>query len=150
MSIDVTRILSQIHADEGYRSIPYLCSAGVWTTGIGTTSIHGVAVTKDTAPISVEAALSELKSDVLDAQQDACELYSTYDSYTPRLQEILVMLVFQLGKTGLSKFVRMNAAIRSMDVNAWVAELIDSRLYRQSTNRIDRYITTLKAEPSYA
>jgi lysozyme len=45
---------------EGFRSNPYLCPAGVWTIGYGTTRFpDGSRVTKDTLPID-EARASEL------------------------------------------------------------------------------------------
>lgn len=149
MTIEVTRILSQLMSDEGYRSMPYLCTAGVWTIGYGATSWNGVPVNVGTPRVSLSAAIIELKSNVLDCMEEATQLYSTFDSYPARLQEILVMLVFQLGRTRLSKFVRMNEAIRSMDLRGWAREIEDSRLYRQATNRINRYLVTIKTSPSY-
>jgi hypothetical protein len=43
----------------------------------------------------------------------------------------------------LKTFVRMNRAIGRMDLTEWAFELEDSLLYRQCTDRIERYLVTI-------
>lgn len=49
---------------EGFRSKPYLDSAGVWTIGFGTTFINGMPVTKNTPAVTQDQATQYLLSDV--------------------------------------------------------------------------------------
>lgn len=53
--------LDLIKRFEGFKEKPYLCPAGVWTIGYGTTN----RVTKDTAPISREDAEMLLREDLM-------------------------------------------------------------------------------------
>lgn len=140
---DVKRLLKQLKADEGFRASPYLDTVGVWTIGHGSTSWGGYPVTGRNRAVTEAEAEVQLKADALDAVADAMHLYATLGSYPAQLQEILIMLAYQLGLPRLSRFVRMNRAIGRMDISGWSMELMDSKLYDQCTNRIDRYLDTL-------
>ena len=147
---NVTRLLNQLKSDEGFRAAPYLDSVGVWTIGYGATTYAGKAVSGRNRPITEAEAQEILKAHTLDAIDIATRMYSTFGTYTPELQEILIMLAFQLGEERLSGFVKMNAYIRSMNYVGWAHELLDSKLYDQATNRIDRYLDVIEAEAEHS
>jgi lysozyme len=141
--VNIDRLLRQLKRDEGYRSSPYMCSAGVWTLGYGCTRWDGADVSGYSRHCTEAEAETQLKACVLDAINDADRLYATFGSYPAQLQEVLVMLAYQLGYMRLNTFVRMNRAIGRMDLTEWAFELEDSLLYRQCTDRIERYLVTI-------
>ena len=50
---------------EGYSAVPYICSAGYWTVGWGSTwDLHGQRVTALTSPVDVEVATALLEREV--------------------------------------------------------------------------------------
>ncbi len=60
---------------EGFSAVPYLCPAGVWTIGFGTTILpDGTRVNKDTPAVSRETATSFLKVTAADAVISALKL----------------------------------------------------------------------------
>jgi lysozyme len=133
--------------EEGFRALPYADINGVWTVGYGNTRLAGEAVTPTTPPVSKEAAEEALKADVLDAIEHCQELYGElFARLSDVRQEVLVALAFQLGKRGLSKFERMNAAIAAGDIDGWCRELQDSRLFRQATFRTTRMIEAIRLD----
>lgn len=68
--------LAFVKGFEGFRAEPYKCPAGVWTIGYGTTQ----GITKDTVPITEEAA-----SRMLEADLD--EIASVVSKYLPELRQ---------------------------------------------------------------
>ena len=53
----------------------------------------------------------------------------------PAQQDVLTEMAFQLGGTGLMRFKKMLAAVRSADFETASEELLDSRLARQTPKR---------------
>ena len=58
------RCIALIKRFEGFSATPYLCPAGVWTIGYGTTSIHGKPVTENTPQIDSLVAEIYLRADI--------------------------------------------------------------------------------------
>lgn len=141
---DAARLLHRLRLDEGFRADPYLCSAGVWTIGYGTTRLYGEPVTATTPRLAPEDALILLQADAFKAVEDCQVIYGEpFNGLDPVRQEVLICLAYQLGRGGLSRFTKMNEAIRVWDYRGWQRELKDSKVYRQATNRIDRYLAAI-------
>ena len=140
----IDRLKYRIKSDEGFRSDPYQDTEGVWTIGYGTTWYLSGPVHAFTPAIERSEAARLLQADVLDAIED-CQYI--YEDVFPALhsvhQEVLICLAYQLGRKGLIGFKRMNKAIHNLDYAGWLVELKDSKLYRQATNRCDRYVTAI-------
>ena len=118
---------------EGFQSAPYLDTLGVWTIGYGATVWLGKRVTQATRPVSITEAQVGLKADVLDAITGCQRLYrGTFDHLSDVQQEVLVHMAFQLGTHKLSKFKRMNKAVKKDDKDAWVYEMQDSKWWHQT------------------
>lgn len=49
---------------EGFSSVPYICPAGYWTIGYGSTIVDGKRVDKDTSPIDESRAEYLLRNDL--------------------------------------------------------------------------------------
>jgi len=60
------------------------------------------------------------------------------------VQQILVNMMFNMGRTRLSKFKKMNAAIAEGDWKTAAVEGRDSRWYKQVTNRAERLMSRLE------
>ena len=78
-----------------------------------------------------------LEKDLENAISGAEELLGEYTVHD-QCKEILVEMVFQLGKTGVSKFRNMWSALkdqRTPDYKTAAAEMLDSRWAKQTPNR---------------
>ena len=80
----ITRALPVIVRFEGFRSRPYMCSAGVWTVGLGSTRyLDGQPVRPTDPPITREhayaLAVEQLRRDYLPAVLRLCPGIDSYD-----------------------------------------------------------------------
>ena len=80
----ITRALPVIARFEGFRSRPYICSAGVWTVGLGSTRyLDGQPVRPTDPPITREhayaLAVEQLRRDYLPAVLRLCPGIDNYD-----------------------------------------------------------------------
>lgn len=141
----VDRVIYRVCDDEGYRAVPYQDILSVWTFGYGTTRYRGGPVTENTPAISVTEARTLLKADILNAIEDCQVIYGeTFPVLHSVHQEVLICLAYQLGRRKLMGFTEMNKAIIKHDYTGFFRELKDSLIYRQTTNRINRYLVALK------
>jgi len=53
-------------------------------------------------------------------------------------------MMFNMGRTRLSKFKGMKRGVDSRDWNAAADEMVDSNWYRQVTNRADRLVMRMR------
>ena len=87
--------------------------------------------------MSEEYAADLLIKDLKLALINAVDLF--YPDIWPKLNEVrknvLIEMVFQLGKTGVSKFVKMKAALGKEDYHEAANQMILSRWYEQTTTR---------------
>lgn len=90
-------IVNFIAEFEGFRSHPYLCPAGVWTIGYGSTK----GVTKNTPPITETRAKQLLKEDIEDHIKNLPELITV--DLNQNQYDAIVSLVFNIGVTAFSK-----------------------------------------------
>ena len=61
------------------------------------------------------------------------------------VQHILANMMFNMGRPRLSGFKKFNAAVAAGEWEEAAEEMIDSRWYRQVTNRADRLVTRMRA-----
>jgi len=134
------RLLKQLRTAEGFRSTPYKDSLGRWTIGFGDTRVNAVKVSASTRPISYTVALELLKSDTFSACIDAQGLFNNFSELDDVRQEVLVNMAFNLGASGLARFVKMHAAILDKDFDRAAKEMKDSRWYNQVGHRAKRLV----------
>ena len=100
--------LEMVKEFEGFRSEPYKCPAGVWTIGYGTTQ----GITKDTVPITEEAA-SRMLEDDLDL------IASVVSKYLPELRQnqadAVLSFVYNVGLDAFSRSGLCNAIRKNPD-----------------------------------
>jgi lysozyme len=132
------RLLENLRSDEGFRALPYQDHLGRWTIGYGSTYIGIERVTASTPEVSYQAALSMLMAGAYSACIDAQGIFTNFDDLDDVRQEVLVNMAYNLGGTGLSRFVRMRTAIEQGDFNGAAAEMTESRWFQQVGDRAVR------------
>ena len=123
-------------ADEGLRLKPYKCTGDKWTIGVGR-NLEAKGITE------VEAMFM-LDNDIKDAKAAARRLIRTFDRLSDDRKIVLVSMVFQMGKKGVSKFRNMIKAIEMQSFDIAAAEMLDSNWAKQTPNRAKRLSDMMK------
>jgi lysozyme len=145
MNIDQLR--EELKVDEGVKYEIYLDHLGLPTFGIG----HLVLESDEEYGQPVGTAVSEervnecFEKDVKQVLSDCKTLYSDFDSLPGEAQLIIANMMFNMGRPRLSKFKGMKAGVDSRDWNKAADEMVDSRWYRQVTNRADRLVNRMRS-----
>ena len=134
MELDMPRLLKSARDHEGYRDQVYLDSLSKRTVGVGHLCVEDFW--EDDKKYSEKFLMEILEKDLENAISGAEELLKGCN--LPSLaNEIVVEMVFQLGKTGVSKFRNFLAALQG-DSPQWLKaseEMLDSRWAKQTPNR---------------
>ena len=145
--MNIQELREQLEIDEGVRYAIYLDHLGLPTFGIGHLVIdsdpeHGQPVG---TPVSEDRCNSAFDSDVQTVLADCERLYPDFDDLPEEVQLIIANMMFNMGYTRLSKFKGMKRGVDSKDWNQAADEMVDSRWYRQVTNRADRLVERIRA-----
>ena len=145
--MDLNRLREEIAADEGIKHEIYLDHLGLPTFGIGHLVLdsdpeHGEPVG---TPVSEERVVEAFDSDVETVLADCEELYDDFTELPEEVQLIIANMMFNMGRPRLSKFKGMKAGVDARDRNKAADEMVDSRWYRQVTNRADRLVQRMRA-----
>jgi GH24 family phage-related lysozyme (muramidase) len=128
-------VKSRIKKHEGFIAKVYLDSLGKQTIGYGhlltedDDFVEGVIYDKDI----LEALFDK---DFNKAKQGMEELIGTLD-IAMAAKGIIIEMIFQLGKTGVSKFKNMFAALNEFDYTRAAEEMLNSAWYRQTPSRCE-------------
>ena len=141
-------IYEQLKVDEGVEYEIYEDHLGYATFGVG----HLVLESDPEHGQRVGTAVSEkrvrecFEHDLNTAINECNTLYGEGDfgRFPGEVQEILVNMMFNMGRPRLSGFKKFNAAIESGDWLEAAKEGRDSRWYRQVTNRAERLMVRLE------
>ena len=120
---------------EGYRNKVYLDSLGKRTVDVGHLCVEDHW--EDNKEYSEEYLMKVLKDDLKNAIQGAEDLLKDFPLLDDLAEEIIIEMIFQLGKTGVSKFKNMWKALQQEPPQYDVAatEMLDSRWAKQTPNR---------------
>ena len=143
--MNLTKLQSEITADEGRKDEIYLCSEGHPTFGIGhlikQTDPEYMLLTLDNY---VGTKINETRvNEVFEADMGVvlkdCEiLYPDFYELPEEAQHIIANMCFQLGRPRLSKFKMMKAAVDARDFKEAANQMLDSRWAKQTPNRAVR------------
>ena len=146
--MDRHAVYEQLKIDEGVEYEIYKDHLGYPTFGVGhlvleTDPEHGEEVG---TPISEDRVKECFEKDLDTAISECNALYEdgVFGDLPGEVQEILVNMMFNMGRTRLSKFKKMHAAILEADWKTAAREGRDSLWYRQVTNRADRLMERLE------
>ncbi len=132
----ITQLLTY---EEGYRKLPYLCSEGYPTIGIGK-RIGCKGVPLSAYRISCSRQMAELW-----LEEEVKEILIQLNKYTWFIgldysrQAIMVSMAYQMGVEGLLCFSNMIRALEANEYPQAAVEALDSRWYRQTPERAQRH-----------
>ena len=141
-------VFEQLKIDEGVVYEIYHDHLGYPTFGVGHLVLesdeeHGQPVG---TPVSEERVKECFENDLNIAIRECDALYEdgTFDNLPDEVQQILVNMRFNMGRTRLSKFKKMHGAILEGDWKTAAVEGRDSKWYQQVTNRAERLMSRLE------
>lgn len=143
----IEELRKQLEIDEGIKHDIYLDHLGYPTFGIG----HLITDNDPESGQEVGTAVSDervrqaFEADVVSVIEDCNKLYNDFDELPEEVQQIIANMMFNMGRTRLSKFRGMKRGVDNKDWNAAADEMVDSRWYRQVTNRADRLVQRMRA-----
>jgi lysozyme len=119
---------------EGCKLMPYKCSEGKLTIGVGRNI--------QDRGISEKEALYLLTEDIKACHKDLSTFFFPYqfDMLPELIQDVLMSMRFQLGHTGLKGFKKMLFAFQTEDYLEAIKEMKNSRWYLQTPDRADELI----------
>ena len=145
--MNIEKLRKQLEIDEGIRHDIYLDHLGYPTFEIGhlITSDDPESGQEVGTAISDERVRQAFEADVVSVIEDCNKLYNDFDELPEEVQQIIANMMFNMGRTRLSKFRGMKRGVDNKDWNAAADEMVDSRWYRQVTNRADRLVQRMRA-----
>ena len=144
--MNLEKLRAQLEIDEGVKYEIYNDHLGYPTFGVG----HLVLETDPEYNSPVGTSISE--SRVIEAFEQDCDnvlldctiLYPDFYDLPEEAQQIIANMMFNLGRTRLSKFKGMKRGVDAKDWNAAADEMVDSNWYKQVTNRADRLVNRMR------
>ena len=141
-------VYEQLKIDEGVVYEIYLDHLGYKTFGVG----HLVLESDPEyhydvgEPVSVERVQECFDTDLGVAVNECIALYGskTFTNFPGEVREILVNMMFNMGRPRLGKFKKMNAALVEANWKEAAKEGRDSLWYNQVGNRAERLMTRLE------
>ena len=147
MYMNIEKLREEIAADEGEVHEIYLDHLGLATFGIGhlvrdDDPESGLPVG---TPVDNVRVVEAFESDIKTVLSDCIKLYPDFDDLPEEAQRVIANMMFNMGRPRLSKFKGMKSGVDARDWNRAADEMVDSRWYRQVTNRADRLVTRVRA-----
>jgi len=144
--VNLESLRRQLEIDEGVKYEIYNDHLGYATFGVG----HLVLETDPEYGRPVGTTVSEsrvvevFKLDCESVLIDCITLYPDFYDLPEEVQQIIANMMFNMGRTRLSKFKGMKRGVDAKDWNAAADEMVDSRWYRQVTNRANRLVNRMR------
>lgn len=143
--MNIERVQKQLEIDEGVKYEIYEDHLGYPTFGIG----HLVLKSDEEfgmpigSVVTHERVNASFKHDLAVAIDECSILYNTWNCFPEEVQEILVNMMFNLGRPRLSKFKNFKAALEAKQWELAASEGRNSLWHRQVGNRAERLMTRL-------
>jgi len=132
-----TSLKNDIIKDEGYRQFPYLCTSEKMTIAIGRNL--------DDVGLSEDEAVYLLENDLKRCIREANDIFSSFDSHNQTRKEVIINMLFNLGKTRFLGFVNTIQAFKDKDYMLTGSEMMDSKWYRKGGSRVARLVQEMKS-----
>lgn len=138
------KIKESIKHHEGFRNKVYLDTLGKRTVGYGHLCVEDFW--EDDKEYEIKFLETILEHDLLTATKSAKELMADYGctDMDEAAKGIIIEMVFQLGKTGVSKFKMMWKSLSELNYLGASFEMIDSKWYKQTKNRATELSNRMK------
>ena len=144
--MDLEKLRKQLEIDEGVKYEIYLDHLGYPTFGIGHLVIASdIEYREDVGTrVSEERVRECFDKDVQSVLRDCSLLYKDFDELPEEAKQIIANMMFNMGYTRLSKFKGMKRGVDARDWNKAADEMVDSRWYKQVTNRANRLVERMR------
>jgi len=144
MDLEVLR--EQLEIDEGVKYEVYNDHLGYATFGVGHLVLesdpeYGQEVG---TPVNESRVIKAFEKDCDGVLQDCNLLYRDFNALPEEAQQIIANMMFNMGRTRLSKFKGMKRGVDSRNWNEAADEMVDSSWYKQVTNRADRLVMRMR------
>lgn len=144
--MNIEQLRETLTIDEGKVNEIYKDHLGYATFGIGhlvleSDTEHGQAVG---TPVSEERTIACFNNDVQSVLKDCKILHEGWDDYPEEAKQVIANMMFNMGRTRLSKFKNHNSALQDGDWKKAAIEGRDSRWHKQVTNRAERLMVRLE------
>ena len=144
--MNIDKLREEIEYDEGSVNEIYLDHLGLATFGVGhlvrkEDPEYGWEVG---TPVDADRCVEAFNTDIETVLSDCKLLYSDFEDLPEEAQRIIANMMFNMGRPRLSKFKGMKRGVDARDWNAAADEMVDSRWYRQVTNRADRLVERMR------
>ena len=144
--MNIDKVQRQLEIDEGVKFEIYEDHLGYPTFGVGHLVLksdpeYGMPIG---SLVDSDRVNSAFKHDLAVAISECSILYTMWESYPEEVQEILVNMLFNLGRPRLSKFKNFKVALDSRCWTLAATEGRDSLWYRQVGNRAERLMKRLE------
>ena len=143
--MNLERLMESVKKHEGYRNKVYLDTLGKRTVGVGHLCVEDFW--EDDKEYEEKFLMEILADDLQNAIKGARELKEEHSctDIDEIAQEILVEMVFQLGKNGVSKFRNMWKALAEKNYIGASFEMLDSKWAKQTPNRAKSMAELMKS-----
>lgn len=145
--MNIEKLREEIAADEGEVHEIYLDHLGLPTFGIGhlvrdDDPESGLPVG---TPVDNDRVVEAFESDIETVLSDCNKLYPDFNDLPEEAQRVIANMMFNMGRPRLSKFKGMKSGVDARDWDRAADEMVDSRWYRQVTNRANRLVERIRA-----
>ena len=143
--MNLERLMESVKKHEGYRNKVYLDTLGKRTVGVGHLCVEDFW--EDDKEYEERFLMEILAEDLQNAIKGARELKEEHSctDIDEIAQEIIVEMVFQLGKNGVSKFKNMWKAVSEHNYTGASYEMLDSKWAKQTPNRAKSMAELMKS-----
>ena len=133
--MNMDRLLESVKKHEGYRNKVYLDTLGKRTVGVGHLCVEDFW--EDDKEYEEKFLMTILEHDLQTAIKGAKDLMQEHGctAIDEVAEEIIIEMIFQLGKTGVSKFRNMWKHLSALEYASAASEMLDSRWAKQTPNR---------------
>ncbi len=144
--MNMEKLQEELENDEGVKYEVYNDHLGYPTFGIGHLILdsdpeHGSSTGTEVSEDRVKEAF---ENDVVGVVSDCETLYPDFEELPEEAQRIIANMMFNMGRTRLSKFKGMKRGVDAQDWNIAADEMVDSSWYKQVTNRADRLVDRMR------
>lgn len=133
--MDLTLLKDHIIWAEGFRQFPYKDSVGILTVAVGR-NLEDVGIRKSEAMFMLENDLEDVISNA--------ESLPYWNSLDDVRRLIVADMIFNLGLTRFTHFVKLNKALEISDYQVAAYEMQDSRWATQVGRRATKLIEAMK------
>jgi GH24 family phage-related lysozyme (muramidase) len=144
--MNIDKLRKELERDEGVKYEVYKDHLGYDTFGVG----HLITAHDPENGWSVGTEVDEdrvievFEQDCENVLRDCSILYEDFYDLPEEVQLIIANMMFNMGRSRLSKFKGMKRGVDSLNWNAAADEMVDSNWYNQVTNRANRLVERMR------